>query len=138
MRAIIYTSVSLQKGKYTKNIVDTCGITSSQVFTDTVENPVAIALLTSSWTPYLNHRVNSRSVSCKESTFRRDIDRKKPRPFDWKMSTHLISRRTFNGLDNMTSNTCNRFIGARIPLTFHIADKVKVGQSPSMPCFVPS
>lgn len=56
----------------------TWGITSSHVFTSTVENPELIAWLTSSWAPNLNHSVRSLRESCSVSTLLSWMDRKKP------------------------------------------------------------
>jgi hypothetical protein len=56
----------------------TCGITGNHVSIFTIEKPDAIAWDISSWAPYLNHRVSRRRVSCKASSFRRLMERKKP------------------------------------------------------------
>lgn len=116
-------------------------MTTSHVSTSTVEKPLPMALLTSSIDPNLNHKVRRRSVSCKASSFRRDIDRKKPT--EARLDQHQGCQchelvLTIHCLNDMGNQPASRpFKRTILSLSFHVTDHFKVGKRPSMPCFVP-
>ena len=114
----------------------TCGVTSSQVSTSTLVKPVAIAWLTSSWAPYLNHRVNRRRVSCNAFTFLSAIERKKPARFVSGI-TWMRHERTIDSLYNMHSQLVSWDVSSVIGLTLHEAHDVEVRQRPRVPSLVP-